>query len=161
LIPIFDISSLKLDKNMPDKYLPSVRSMIMSKIKSSNTKPEILVRKFLYQNRFRFRRNVKSLPGTPDIVISKISTVIFINGCFWHGHENCKFFKLPQTRTDFWQNKIKRNSERDKESIEKLQKMGWNVIVIWECQLKPKKQKVSLEKLLDVLYSLFLQSVKI
>jgi len=133
----------------------------MSKIKGSNTKPEIIVRKFLYSNGFRFRRNVKQLPGTPDIFIPKCNVIIFINGCFWHGHENCKYFKLPKTRTEFWTNKIQRNVTRDKESIEKLQKLGWTVIILWECQLKPKKQKATWNALLDILYKNLLDKVRI
>jgi DNA mismatch endonuclease, patch repair protein len=146
---------------MSDKFSPATRSYIMSKIHSSNTKPEILVRSFLHQNGFRFRKNVKSLPGTPDIVISKLRTIIFVNGCFWHGHVNCKEFRPSKTRTNYWEAKISRNIIRDKESIEKLQHMGWNVLVLWECQLTPpKKRKATLNTLLDILYNFFLDSIR-
>lgn len=146
---------------MSDIFTPTKRHEIMSSIKGSNTKPEILVRKFLYNNGFRFRRNVRTLPGSPDIVIKKIHTVIFINGCFWHGHQNCKAFRIPKTRTEFWIQKIQRNRERDKEAIKKLQTLGWDCIVVWECQLKPGRRKVTLEKLLDVLYDIYLDSSRL
>lgn len=110
----------------------------MSKIRSRNTKPEILVRKFLFHKGFRYRLNIKHLPGTPDIVFSKYKVIIFINGCFWHGHGNCKIAHLPKTRTDWWQAKIETNILRDSDNIQKLKELGWNIIVIWECQLKPK-----------------------
>lgn len=145
---------------MPDKFSPSIRSKIMSKIRSANTQPEILVRKFLYDNKIRYHLNIRSLPGTPDIVIKKFNTIIFVNGCFWHGHENCKHFKLPKTRTEFWSKKIQHNIARDKNSIEKLQRLGWNIVVLWECQLTPKKRKETLNALLDIIYGFFLDSVR-
>src|SRR5215203_2449784 len=99
---------------MADVHDKKTRSYNMSQIKGKNTKPEILVRKYLHAQGFRFRLHVKNLPGKPDIVLPKYKTVIFVHGCFWHGHKNCKFSKLPTTRTDFWKMKIKRNSELDK-----------------------------------------------
>lgn len=146
---------------MADIFSIEIRSDIMSKIRSKNTKPENLVRKFLYDNGFRYRKNLKSLPGTPDIVIKKCRTVVLVNGCFWHGHENCKKFKMPKTRVEFWTEKIERNRLRDVESIEKLQRLGWDVVVIWECQLTPKKRKATLNALLDVLYKNLLEAVRI
>lgn len=107
----------------------------MSKISGKETKLEILVRKYLFSKGFRYRKNVKKLPGTPDIVLPKYKTVIFVNGCFWHGH-NCPAGKLPETRKEFWGNKISGNIERDKKEQEQLKQLGWKVIVIWQCELK-------------------------
>jgi len=106
----------------------------MSKISGTETKPEILVRKFLFANGFRYRKNDKRYPGKPDIVLPKYKAIIFIHGCFWHGH-NCKKGKLPETRKNFWENKISQNKERDKKNNEILKNLGWNVITIWQCQL--------------------------
>ena len=111
----------------------------MSRIKSKNTKPEILVRKFLHSKGFRFRIHDKKLPGKPDIVLTKHKTVIFIHGCFWHGHKNCKYFVLPKTKTQWWKNKINGNIARDTKATKSLKKEGWKIINIWECQLKPFK----------------------
>lgn len=145
---------------MADIFSIQTRSIVMSKIRSNNTKPENLVRKFLYDNGFRYRKNLKTLPGTPDIVIKKCRTVVLVNGCFWHGHEHCKNFKMPKTRVEFWTSKIERNRERDVESIEKLQRLGWDVVVIWECQLTPKKRKATLNALLDLLYKNLLEAAR-
>ncbi len=130
-----------------DIYSKSKRSNIMSKISGKETKPEILVRKYLFSRGFRFRKNVKRLPGTPDIVLPKFNTVIFVHGCFWHGHY-CKAAKLPETRTGFWQNKINENIKRDKRNITELKKQNWNVITIWQCELNKKENR---EKRLDKL----------
>lgn len=119
-----------------DVHDKKTRSYNMSCIKGKNTKPEEIVRKYLFSQGFRYRKNDKRLPGTPDIVLPKHRTVIFVNGCFWHGHEGCRYFVVPKTNTEFWMNKIETNIQRDKRNIEKLQVMGWKVIVIWECQLK-------------------------
>lgn len=116
---------------------PEQRSRCMAAIKGKNTKPEILVRKFLFAKGLRFRINTK-LPGKPDIVLPKYKTVIFIDGCFWHGHEGCKYFRLPSTNVDFWRNKIETNVSRDKKVTATLEGEGWRVIRIWECQLKTK-----------------------
>ncbi len=129
----------------------------MSKIRSANTKPELMVRKFLFRQGYRFRVNVKRLPGTPDIVISRCHTAIFVHGCFWHGHENCHLYSMPKSHTDFWQKKIERNRERDAKVKERLIAMGWNVIVIWECQLKPSVRKQTLEQLAHWLRVFFLR----
>ena len=110
----------------------------MSKISGKETKPEILVRKYLFSKGFRFRKNDKHLPGRPDIVLPKYKTVIFIHGCFWHGH-HCKAGKLPETNKEFWENKINSNIERDKKNQHKLEKLGWKIIIIWQCKLKNKK----------------------
>lgn len=111
----------------------------MSRIKSSNTKPEEIVRKYLFSKGFRYRKNDKRLPGTPDIVLPKYKTVIFVNCCFWHGHEGCRFFVVPKTNTEFWVNKIEANKQRDSRKTNDLQSLGWKVFVVWECQLKSKK----------------------
>lgn len=119
----------------------------MSHIKSKNTKPEVLVRRYLFAHGFRFRLHCKDLPGNPDIVLSKYKTVIFINGCFWHGHAGCKYSTIPATNREFWAAKIAGNAERDISAIATLDSMGWKVIVIWQCQLKPKTRDLTLEKL--------------
>jgi DNA mismatch endonuclease (patch repair protein) len=115
----------------------------MSQVKEKNTKPELVVRKFLFANGFRYRINQKNLPGKPDIVLKKHKTVIFVNGCFWHGHKGCKYFVLPKTRTEWWLQKIKNTQKRDKKAEIELQILGWRVITVWECGLKAKsKQKI-------------------
>ena len=124
---------------MADVHDKATRSYNMSRIKSKNTKPEILVRKFLFANGFRYRINDKKLPGKPDIVLPKYKTVIFVNGCFWHGHENCKYFKLPKTRTEWWKEKIERNINNDLKKHTLLAEAGYTVIVIWECEIKNKE----------------------
>lgn len=108
----------------------------MSHIRNKNTKPEDIVAKYLFKNGFRYRRNVKKLPGTPDIVLRKYKTVIFVNGCFWHMHEGCKNFVWPKDNEEFWRNKLLRNKERDAVKMEQLKELGWKVITVWECQLK-------------------------
>lgn len=110
----------------------------MSKVSGKETKPEILVRKFLFANGFRYRKNDKRLPGKPDIVLPKYKTAILIHGCFWHHHENCKYAALPQTNHEFWKNKIGGNVVRDRTARRELKKAGWRVIVIWQCRLKNK-----------------------
>lgn len=120
-----------------DKLTKEQRHRCMSAIKGKNTKPELLVRKFLFSRGFRYRLNHPRLPGHPDIVLRKYRTVIFVNGCFWHGHKNCRYFVIPKTRTEWWLDKINRNIDRDQANILALKKSGWRVITIWECQLKP------------------------
>ena len=146
---------------MTDRLSPEKRSHIMSMIRSKDTKPEILVRRYLFHAGFRFRVNVRKLPGTPDIVLRKYKTAIFINGCFWHGHENCKYFRLPKTNIDFWQKKIERNKERDKKEQCQLAAMGWHCITIWECQLKPKIRMQTLESLAYTLNHIYLEDRKV
>jgi len=121
---------------MADVHNTATRSYNMSRIKGKNTKPEMLVRKFLFANGFRYRLNVKTLPGKPDIVLPKYKTVIFINGCFWHGHEGCRYFTIPKTRTEFWLTKISDTQKRDREAESQLNELGWKVVTVWECQLK-------------------------
>ena len=136
---------------MADVHDKATRSYNMSKIKSKDTKPEILVRKFLHANGFRFSLHRKDLPGKPDIVLRKYKTVIFVNGCFWHGHENCRYFVIPKTRTDWWLQKINRNKQLDTENHTKLSQKGWKIIEIFECELKPKRRLETLGSLLKAL----------
>ena len=131
-----------------DVHEPQIRSYNMSRIRSKDTKPEIVVRKFLFSKGFRFRLHAKDLPGKPDIVLPRYRTVIFIHGCFWHGHKDCKYFVIPKTKTDWWLNKINKNIENDQKNIVSLEKMGWKVIVVWECELKPVKRDGTLRKLI-------------
>lgn len=133
---------------MSDIFSKIKRSNIMSKISGKETKPEILVRKFLFSNGFRYRKNLKKLPGTPDIVLSKYKSVIFINGCFWHGHKNCKKATLPTTNINFWQNKINGNIQRDRKNKFLLKKLGYNVITVWQCKLNSKTRKKTLTELI-------------
>lgn len=121
---------------MADVHSKEVRSFNMSQIRSKNTKPEMIVRRYLFSRGFRYRLHCKNLPGKPDIVLPKYKTVIFIQGCFWHGHENCKFFVAPKTRTEWWLAKIEKNRTRDLQHIAKLKSESWNVIILFECQLK-------------------------
>lgn len=123
---------------MTDIYSKSKRSDIMSQISGKETKPEVLVRKYLFSKGFRFRKNVANLPGHPDIVLPKYKAAIFVHGCFWHGHSGCNKSKLPTARTEFWQKKIGRTIERDEEKIDELSILGWRVAVVWECGLKNK-----------------------
>ena len=121
---------------MTDVHSPEVRSYNMSRIKGKNTKPEMLVRKFLFSKGFRFRLHSLNLPGKPDIVLPKYKTVIFVHGCFWHGHDSCKYFVIPKTKTEWWLNKINRNKQLDSENATKLSVNKWSVITIFECELK-------------------------
>ncbi|MBV3637685.1 very short patch repair endonuclease [Bacteroides cellulosilyticus] len=134
---------------MSDIYSKSKRSDIMSKISGKETKPEILVRKYLFSKGFRFRKNVKGLPGKPDIVLPKYKVIIFIHGCFWHGH-SCKRGNLPSSNIQFWENKISQNLSRDKNVTQKLKELGWKVIIIWQCEIQ---NNLSREIRLDQLIS--------
>ncbi len=118
----------------------STRSRMMAGIKGRNTKPEILIRKLLHKKGFRFRLHVKDLPGKPDIVLPKYKAVIFVNGCFWHGHKGCRLFKLPATRTEFWQEKICRNQANDARAIDFLLASYWRVCIVWECSIRGAKK---------------------
>jgi DNA mismatch endonuclease, patch repair protein len=124
---------------MADVHSKKVRSYNMSRIRSKDTRPEILVRKFLHSKGFRFKLHDKTLPGKPDIVLPKYKTVIFVHGCFWHGHKGCKYFVVPKTKTEWWLEKINSNILRDKKAYLLLKKAGWKIINIWECKLKPQK----------------------
>lgn len=131
---------------MTDKFSRSARSFNMSRIRSTNSKPEVLVRKYLFARGFRYRKNVRTLPGTPDIVLPKYKACIFVNGCFWHKHD-CPYFRMPSTNVDYWQPKLIRNMERDCENEALLRELGWHVIVVWECELKKKVREKRLEEL--------------
>ncbi len=123
----------------------------MSKIRSKDTKPELTVRRFLYSHGFRYRLHVKGMAGKPDIVLPKYKTVIFVQGCFWHGHEGCKYYVVPKTNTEWWLTKIKGNIDKDNRSNSLLKAEGWRVIYIWECGLKRSKIDSTLTNLLTLL----------
>ena len=127
------------------------RSYNMSRIKGKNTKPEMKVRQFLFANGYRYRLNDKKLPGKPDIVLPKYKTVIFVHGCFWHGHTNCKYYVIPKTNTDWWLTKIEGNIANDEKAVKALKEDGWKIITIWECDLKPAKVEKTLTALLQKL----------
>jgi DNA mismatch endonuclease (patch repair protein) len=139
---------------MADVHSKETRSYNMSRIRSKNTKPEMLVRRFLHKNGFRYRLHVKNLPGKPDIVLPKYKTVIFIHGCFWHGHEGCKYYVVPKTRTEWWLNKIQGNAKNDTKSEALLKEAGWKIIKIWECELK----KTSIDERLSYLLAVLTQN---
>lgn len=132
------------------------RHRCMAAIRGKDTKPELLVRKFLFSRGFRYRLNHPRLPGHPDIVMRKYRTVVFVNGCFWHGHEDCKYFVMPKTNTGFWEAKIERNRRRDIAEQHQLASMGWHCITIWECQLKPAVRQHTLEMLAYTLHRVYL-----
>lgn len=121
---------------MSDVHSKEIRSYNMSRIRSKDTKPELLVRRYLHKIGFRYRLHVKELPGKPDIVLPKFKTVIFIHGCFWHGHEECRYYVVPKTRTEWWLEKIGKNTSNDTNAANLLKAAGWNVVTIWECELK-------------------------
>jgi DNA mismatch endonuclease, patch repair protein len=137
---------------MADVHNKKTRSYNMSCIKAKNTKPEMMVRKFIHANGFRYTLHNKKLPGKPDIVLPKYKTIIFIHGCFWHGHTNCKYFVVPKTRTKWWTEKINRNKVNDEKAVKALRKDGWRVITVWECRLKPAKAERTFLKILSRLY---------
>jgi DNA mismatch endonuclease (patch repair protein) len=132
---------------MSDVHDKKTRSFNMSMIKGKNTKPEMIVRRFLFAKGFRFKVNDIKLAGKPDIVLPKYKTVIFINGCFWHGHENCRYFKIPKTRSEWWKNKIEATHKRDIKNYNDLVINNWKVKIIWECELKSDKKQSTLENL--------------
>lgn len=132
---------------MADIKTKESRSYNMSRIAGKDTKPEELVRKYLFSKGFRYRKNVRKLPGTPDVVLPKYRTVIFVNGCFWHGHERCKYFVWPKNNAEFWRQKIETNISRDQRKEAQLRDMGWNVMIVWECELRPLKRQATLERL--------------
>lgn len=121
---------------MADVMTPEQRSRCMAAIKGKDTKPEMIVRKYLFSRGLRFRVQVRKLPGKPDIVLPKYRAVIFVNGCFWHGHEGCKYYRLPKSNIEFWENKIKNNKDRDARNEEQLTALGWRVIRVWECDIR-------------------------
>lgn len=132
-----------------DVHNKETRSYNMSRIKGRKTKPEENIAKYLFSQGFRYRRNVKKLPGTPDIVLKKYKTVIFVNGCFWHMHEGCKYFVWPKDNSEFWKNKLLANKERDEKEKKGIEELGWKVIVVWECQLKKAERERTLNWLVE------------
>ncbi len=138
-----------------DKFSPQKRSKIMAAIRSDGTRPEVVVRHYLWHHGFRYRVNHRRLPGHPDIVLRKYRTCIFVNGCFWHGHD-CGAFRLPKTHTAFWEGKITRNKQRDREVQQRLAAMGWHCITVWECQLAKTVRNKTLESLAFTLNRLYL-----
>ncbi len=141
---------------MTDSMTPLQRHHCMASIHSIATKPEILVRHWLWSHGYRYRLNVKGVPGKPDIVMRPYHTAIFVNGCFWHGHEGCDNYRKPKSNVEFWTNKIHRNQERDLQNYQILQENGWHVIVIWECQLKPNRIKETMLRVETLLCDYFL-----
>lgn len=143
-----------------DIFDKQTRHRCMSHIHSKDTKPELIVRKFLFARGYRYRKNCRRLPGTPDIVMRKYGVVIFIHGCFWHGHEDSH---IPKTNTEFWRRKIERNKKRDADNKEKLKQMGWSVMTIWECQLKPalkEKTLIEMERLINKCFLAHMRTMK-
>ena len=138
---------------MADRLTPDQRHLNMSRIRSANTKPELDLRHALWKMGFRYRVNDRRLPGKPVIVLPKYKTVIFVHGCFWHGHEGCRFFVVPSTHTEFWADKILKNRERDAITSEKIESLGWTVITVWECTLKGSQFEQTLTSLSQVLQS--------
>lgn len=139
-----------------DKLSHEQRHRNMAAIHSRNTKPEIMVRRFLFAHGFRYRLNHRRLPGHPDIVLRKYRTCIFVNGCFWHGHDACRTYHMPNTNAEFWRNKIERNKARDVAEQRQLAQMGWHCITIWECELKPSVRERTLQSLIYTLNSIYL-----
>ncbi len=134
-----------------DNHSEQVRKYNMSRIKRSDTNPELLVRRFLFSQGFRYRKDVKTMPGHPDIVLTKYKTVVFVNGCFWHMHEGCKKFVLPSSNSDYWEKKLKGNRQRDIKNYEMLRQQGWKVVTIWECELHKTIVNVTLDRLRDTI----------
>jgi len=139
---------------MTDVHSKEIRSYNMSRIKSKDTKPEMLVRKFLHKNGFRYRLHVKNMPGKPDIVLPKYKTVIFIHGCFWHGHEGCKYYVVPKTRTEWWLSKIETNIRHDENATTLLKQNGWKVLAVWECEVKKNAIQDRLKAVIDTIIGL-------
>ena len=144
---------------MTDKMTPEQRHLCMSHIHSRNTKPELKVRKWLWNHGYHYRLNVKGVPGKPDIVMRHYRTAIFVNGCFWHGHEGCGKFKMPQANVEFWEAKIKRNKERDRQNYQILKENGWQVLVLWECQLTKKLLETTMQQVEVQLHSYYLATI--
>lgn len=132
---------------MTDVHDKKTRSFNMSRIRSKDTGPEILVRKFLFGKGFRYKLYDKTLPGKPDLVFPQYKAAIFIHGCFWHGHEGCRYFVIPKSRRKWWVEKINRNKQVDAENIRKLRKLGWKIITIFECKLRPKNRERTLNQI--------------
>ena len=134
---------------MPDTMTKEQRHYCMSRIRGKDTRPEMVVRRWLHSEGFRYSLHSRRLPGCPDIVLRRYHTVIFINGCFWHGHPGCDNFRMPRSNVEFWQEKIRRNKERDAQEVAALEALGWNVIVVWECELSRQARDLTLRNLVD------------
>jgi DNA mismatch endonuclease (patch repair protein) len=137
-----------------DRLSTKQRSLMMAKIHGTDTGPEIMLRKEIFSRGFRYRKNVASLPGKPDIVLPKYHVVIFMHGCFWHQHPGCKDSVRPKSRQEYWEVKLNRNVERDARNIEKLTNLGWRVYIVWECELRPQCKQQTIDNLMDFLLSL-------
>lgn len=138
---------------MADIFSPEVRSSIMSRIRGKDTKPELVLRKALFSLGIRYRLHQKKIKGTPDLVLKKYRTVIFVHGCFWHGHNECRDGHIPKTRSEFWQNKISRNQARDVAYLHHLESQGWNVITVWECEIKKDKLAGTIGRVVERLHN--------
>lgn len=147
-----------VNEKLPDLDERARRHANMAAIRSRDTKPELIVRRFLFGRGYRYRLNHPRLPGHPDIVLRKYRTVIFVNGCFWHGHEGCRHFRMPKTNVEFWSRKIARNRERDRQELERLGEMGWYCITVWECQLRPSSRELTLMSIDRALSSILLRN---
>lgn len=143
---------------MADTMTPEERSRCMAAIKGKDTKPEMIVRKYLFSRGLRYRVQVKKLPGRPDIVLRKYKTVVFVDGCFWHGHEGCRYFRLPHTNVEFWQTKISRNKARDARNEAELTEKGWRVIRVWECEIRAVAER---QEYLDELYKRIVEGFRL
>ena len=135
---------------MADVHSPEIRKYNMSRIRGKDTKPEEIVRKYLFSHGFRYRKNVRELPGKPDVVLPKYKTVVFVNGCFWHHHNGCRYFKWPESNAEFWRQKISDNEKRDLKNYSRLESLGWNILVVWECDVKEKRLEDALGGLLEM-----------
>lgn len=144
---------------MADHLTPQQRHQCMSHIHSKDTTPELLVRRWLWSHGYRYRLNVKGVPGKPDIVMRRYRTAIFVNGCFWHGHEGCNKFKMPKTNAEFWEAKIQRNRERDGQNYQILKENGWQVLVLWECELTKKLLETTMQKVEVQLHGYYLATI--
>ncbi len=145
---------------MADVLTPKQRSYNMSRIRGKDTKPEEMVRKYLFSQGFRYRKNDARLPGKPDIVLPKYKTVIFVNGCFWHKHEGCKYFVWPKNNAEFWKDKIEKNVARDLKNYILLQQAGWKIIIVWDCQLRSNRHEETLKSLVESLKEDYLLNEK-
>ena len=143
---------------MTDCLTPQQRHRNMVAVQSRDTNPELIVRRYLHAHGFRYRLCDPHLPGHPDIVLKKYRTVIFVNGCFWHGHDGCRYFRLPKTNTPFWEAKITRNKEKDTDSLRTLAVLGWHTITVWECTLKGRQREATLADLIRTLDCIYLQN---
>ena len=136
---------------MPDVFKPEIRSYVMSRIRKTDTKPEVAVRKYLFNRGFRYKIHYRKLPGIPDIVLPKYKVVIFVNGCFWHAHRGCKYNKPPKSNKDYWIPKIERNVERDKKYKKEITKLGWKVLTVWECEIEKLHCEETLNNLIKLI----------